>query len=116
MSTLERFVTRNGKRIEVETFPCKAKPSKARAREADLFAKVPLKWADAATRAIGSRQGFVLIWILHVAWKNKSRNFAVSNMSLARYGVSREAKRRALAKLQAAGLIGVEGYRVGPRS
>jgi len=34
--------------------------------------------------------------------------FGLSNTALARYGVSRETKRRALAKLEAAGLIKVE--------
>jgi hypothetical protein len=108
MSTLTHFVTRHGKRIEVETLPSKAKPSKARQREADLFVKVPLKWANAATRAIRSRQSFVLIWILHLAWRAKSPTFALSNTALVRYGVGRETKRRALAKLQAAGLIAVQ--------
>ena len=109
MSTpLTRFVARHGKRIEVETLPFEAQPSKARRREADLFSKMPLQWSNAATRAIGSRQCFVLIWLLHLAWKRKCTTFGLSNTALARYGVSRETKRRALAKLEAAGLIMVE--------
>ena len=108
MSTLARFITRNGKRIEVETLPSKPKASKARQREANLFVKVPLKWANAASRAIRSHQCFVLIWILYLAWKAKRPTFVLSNAALVRYGVSRETKRRALAKLQAAGLIAVE--------
>jgi hypothetical protein len=58
MSTLTRFETRHGRTFEVETLPSKTAPSKARRREADLFVKVPLPRADAATRAIGSRQSF----------------------------------------------------------
>jgi hypothetical protein len=69
MSTLTRFITRQGKRIEVETLSSQVLPSKARRREADLFIKMPLKWADVATKALGSRQCFVLIWLLHLAWK-----------------------------------------------
>jgi len=49
-----------------------------------------------------------LIWLLHLAWKRKCTTFGLSNTALARYGVSRETKRRALAKLEAAGLIKVE--------
>ena len=112
MSTpLTRFVTRHGKRIEVETLPFEAQPSKARWREADLFSKMPLQWSNAAARAIGSRQCFVLIWLFHLAWKSKSATFGLSNTALARYGVSRETKRRALAKLEAAGLIKAERRR-----
>ena len=74
MSTpLTRFVARHGKRIEVETLPFEAQPSKARRREADLFSKMPLQWSNAATRAIGSRQCFVLIWLLHLAWKRNAQ-------------------------------------------
>jgi len=109
MSTpLTRFVTRDGKRIEVETLVFEAQPSKARRREADLFSKMPLQWSNAAARAIGSHQCFVLIWLLHLAWKSKSATFSLSNTALARYGVSRETKRRALAKLEAAGLLTAE--------
>jgi hypothetical protein len=108
MSTLTRFVTRQGKRIEVETLPPDVPPSKARRREANLFIKMPLKWAATATTAIGSRQCFVLIWLLHLAWKTKAMTFKLSNAPLASYGVSRETKRRALVKLETAGLIKVE--------
>ena len=109
MSTsLTRFITRHGRQIEVETLPFEVQPSKARRREADLFSKMPLQWSNAATRAIGSRQCFVLIWLVHLAWKSKSITVSLSNAALARYGVSRETKRRALAKLEAAGLIKVE--------
>src|SRR5262249_57719397 len=96
---LTRFVARHGKRIEVEALPFEAQPSKARRREADLFSKMLLQWSNAAARAIGSRQCFVLIWLRHLAWKRKSTTFGLSNTALARYGVSRETKRRALAKL-----------------
>ena len=60
MSTLAHFVTRNGKRIEVETLPSKPKASKARQREANLFVKVPLKWANAASRAAVRRSTGVM--------------------------------------------------------
>ena len=102
------YIMRHGRRIEVETHTFGIQPSKARQWEADLFAKMPLKWADAATKAIGSRGSFVLIWLRHLAWKNNSMTFTLANGGLARYGISRETKRKVLAKLEAAGLIKVE--------
>lgn len=108
MSTLERFVTRNGRRFKVESLPPKDRPHMARKREAELFAKVPLLWAAAATKAIGSPRAFVPIWLRHMAWKSRSETFALSNADLARYGVDRQVKRRALKALTEAGLIKVE--------
>jgi hypothetical protein len=108
MSTLTRFETRHGRTFKVETLPSKTPPNKARQREADLFVKVSLPWADAATKAIGSRQSFVLIWLLHMAWKTKSTTFALSNVALAKYGITREVKGKALDALKAAGLIKVD--------
>jgi hypothetical protein len=107
-SSLTRFETRHGRTFEVETLPSKAAPSKTRQREADLFVKVPLQWADAATKAIGSRQCFILIWLLHIAWKTKSTTFTLSNEALVRYGISREVKRKALDALETASLIKVD--------
>src|SRR5262245_59991043 len=95
-NSLTRFVTSRGRRIEVETLPTKAKPSKVRQTEAQLFVKVPLTWASAAAKAIGSHQSFVMIWILHVAWKTLSQTVTLSNAALAKYGIDRKAKRRAL--------------------
>src|SRR5262245_37265834 len=97
-----QFVVREGKEIEVETLPSEARPSKARRREADLFVKMPLKWSAAAAKAIESHQSFVLIWLQHLAWKNKSLTFPVSNAPLARYGIRRWMKYRVLARLEAA--------------
>jgi hypothetical protein len=110
-NSLTRFVTRHGRRVEVETLPSKAKPSKARQREAELFVKVPLTWASAAAKAIGSHQSFVVIWILHLVWKIRSQTVTLSNAARAKHRISREAKRRALVKLEAAGLIKVKRLR-----
>jgi hypothetical protein len=108
MTDLTRFITRKGRRIEVEILPTDAKPSKARQREAKAFAKIPLQWAADAAKALGAPQSFVPIWIRHQAWKTKSLTFTLSNAALVKYGVKREAKRRALASLEAAGMIKVE--------
>jgi hypothetical protein len=75
----------------------------------DTFVKVPLWWLEQVTRAVQSpQQAFVAVWLLHLAWKAKSAAFPVPNGQLERYGVGRHTKYRALACLEAAGLISVE--------
>ena len=102
------YVIRHGRKIEVETIDTGIGPSKTRRREADLFAKVPLRWMGAAAEATRCPQAFVLIWLWHMAWRTRSRSFPLSNVALARYGISREVKRRTLVALEAVGLILVE--------
>ncbi len=104
MTDLTRFVTRHGRRIEVETLPSKSAPRRPRV----TFAKVPLKEAAAAAKATRSQQMFVWIWLQYRAWWLKRRTFPVSNMALAEYGIGQDAKLRALRALEAARLIEVE--------
>ena len=102
------YVIRRGRKIEVETIGTGIGPCKTRRREADLFAKVPLQWMGTAAKATRCPQAFVLIWLWHMAWRTRSTSFPLSNVALARYGISREVKRRTLVALEAAGLILVE--------
>ena len=74
----------------------------------DTFVKVPLWWIEQATRATKSPQAFVCVWLLHLAWKAGSTTFPLPNGRLTKQGADRRAKRRALANLEAAGLITVE--------
>ena len=75
----------------------------------DTFVKVPLWWFEQVTRAVQSpQQAFVGVWLLHLAWKAKSTTFPVPNGQLEQHGVERRTKRRALAYLEAAGLITVD--------
>jgi hypothetical protein len=74
----------------------------------DKFVKVPLWWAEQAARAVNSSQMFVCIWLLRLAWEKHSTTFPLANAGLAKWGISREAKRRALASLEKAGLISVQ--------
>jgi DNA-binding FadR family transcriptional regulator len=46
--------------------------------------------------------------MLHMTWKTKSTTFPLSNVMLARYGVSRDMKRRVLEKMEASGLIKIK--------
>ena len=102
------YVFRRGRKIEVETINTGIGPSKARRREADLFAKVPLQWVGMAAKANRCPRAFILIWLWHMAWRTRSKSFPLSNVTLARYGISREEKRRTLVALEAAGLILVQ--------
>ena len=102
-----RWVTTHGKQILVETLETPSMKARE-ARKQQQFAKVPLQWAADAAKATGTRGAMVWILLLHLAWKTKSRTFPLSNAMLARYGVSREMKRRVLEKLEARGWIKIE--------
>jgi hypothetical protein len=74
----------------------------------DAFVKVPLWWIEAATQATKTPQAFVCVWLLHLAWKAGSMTFPLPNDRLAKRGVDRRMKRKALANLEEAGLITVD--------
>jgi hypothetical protein len=99
------YVIRGGRRIEVETIETGigAKPWR---RQTNSFAKVPLEWAARAAKATRTPQALVWVILLHMAWQAKGLPFPLPNTALARYGVSREMKRRALTALEFAGLVG----------
>ena len=78
-----------------------------RKTKTDLFAKVPLWWAEQAAQATKTPKAFVWVWLLHLAWKAQSNMFHLPNARLLDRGVSPYAKRRALRELEAAGLIRV---------
>ena len=81
---------------------------KRNAKRADTFVRVPLWWLERAAQVTRSPQLFVCLWLLHLAWEAKSMTFPVPNGRLDDRGVDRQAKRRALARLEKAGLITVE--------
>jgi hypothetical protein len=83
-------------------------PSKAKR---DAFVQVPLWWAEQAAQATRTPQAMVWLWLLHLAWKERSATFRLPNERLAVRGVSRFVKMRALRDLEAAGLIQVERVR-----
>ena len=74
----------------------------------DAFVKVPLWWIREATKATDTPMALVAIELLHTAFRARSSSFTLPNGRLAKWGVSRESKRRALQRLEAAGLILVE--------
>ena len=105
-----RWVTAHGKQILVETLETPSMKA-LEDRKHQQFVKVPLQWAADAANATGTRGAMVWILLLHMVWKTKSTTFSLSNVMLARYGVSREMKRRVLEKLEASGRIKIERRR-----
>jgi hypothetical protein len=107
-----RWVIAHGKRIEVEDLDdpphVKARAAKRAKRREEAFAMLPLEWAADAAKAIKMPRTMVLVLLQYMAWKTKSQTFPLPNGLLAQYGVSRELKRRVLAKLEASGLIEIE--------
>jgi hypothetical protein len=102
-----RWVTTHGKRILIETLETPGMQARE-AMKQQQFVKLPLQWAADAAKATGTRGAMVWILLLHMAWKTKSTTFPLSNIMLARYGVSREMKRRVLEKLEASGRVKIE--------
>lgn len=74
------------------------------------FAMVPLDWAADVTEAMNTPGYMVFTLLAYLAWKTKSATFVLSNNYLKRYGVDRDAKRRALARLEKAGVIRIERH------
>jgi len=52
-------------------------------------------------------KAMVYVWLVHRARMTGKRTIAAPNGELAKYGVARETKRRALMKLEAGGVIAV---------
>jgi hypothetical protein len=69
---------------------------------------VPLAEAAAITKAIKAPKAMIGLVLVYEAWVNKGKPFALSNVKLAGYGLSRYEKYRALEEMKTAGLITVE--------
>ena len=80
----------------------------ARRRRAGRFvAPMPLEWFRLACRLPGKAAALaVVIW--HLARLRKSDTLVLTQTSLDEFGISRQAKYRALERLEAAGLIAVQ--------
>ena len=102
---MRSVVHRHGKRIEVDVvYP----PGCTRRKRKDTFVMIPLAEAAAITKAVKAPKAMVAVVVLYEVWANKGRPFALSNIKLGGYGISRYAKQRALEEMEAAGLITVE--------
>jgi hypothetical protein len=101
------YVTRHGRRIEVETLDVGAPAKAKQPPENEPFVNVPLRWAVEAAKATRSPAIIVCIHLLYLAWKTKSRTVTLSN----RDGIDPKTKDRVLRKLEAAGLVRAERHR-----
>jgi hypothetical protein len=72
------------------------------------FTLLQLQWAADTAKAANTPGAMVWILMNYMAWKTKSTTFPLSNMLLARYGVSRYAKYRILTSLEKAGRIKIQ--------
>jgi hypothetical protein len=105
-----RWIRAHGKMIVVETLdmPGTAASGARKAKREEDFAIVPLQWAAGVAKDTNTQRALVWITLLYLSWKAKSQTFPVSNVALARYGISKYIKLRTLETLAAAGRITVE--------
>jgi len=101
------FVVRTGRKIAVETIEVKGL-SLVRRRQTKAFAMMPLTEAASMFEAMNQPKAMVATVLCYQAWRTRGKPFALSNALLARYGVHRNTKYRALTELEAAGLIRLE--------
>jgi hypothetical protein len=99
---------RNGRKIAVETIEVLGIPPAPRQHKGKAFIMVPLNEAASMFKAMNQHKAMVAIVVRYQAWKAKGSPFILSNELLAKYGVHRNTKYRALTELEAAGLIRVE--------
>jgi hypothetical protein len=72
------------------------------------FIKTPLCWVDQLAKTHHRATVFVALRLLRLAWQHRDKPVTLSNLGLAEWGVTRSEKQRALAELEAVGLIAVE--------
>jgi hypothetical protein len=100
------YVVRHGKRIAVETIDTGINP-KSRVAGSWQFVKVPLAWVNRLAEIHASGSVYrVAMYLLYQAWRTRRTAVKLTNAGLT--SVSRPAKRAALCRLEAAGLIVVE--------
>ena len=75
-----------------------------RRREPFLSGAISMRWLEQAARLPG-RALHVALAIRHQSALARNGTVPLSNKQLARFGVDRDAKRRGLARLEAAGLV-----------
>jgi hypothetical protein len=80
----------------------------AKRKKVEAFAMVRLNAAARACAAVNCPKAMVYLWLVHQARKTGKNTVAVPNGALAKYGVGRLSKCRALRQYEAAGLITVQ--------
>jgi len=80
----------------------------AKRKKTAPFAVVSLPAAAKAFAVANCPKAMLWLWLLHQTRKTGKRTVAVPNGAVAKYGVNRETKRRALRQWEAAGLVAIE--------
>jgi hypothetical protein len=83
------------------------KERQTRRKRSNPFVMVDLATEAAAAHAMGTQKHFVWLLVQYLAWKEKVQTVPLSNLALAKYGIDRRSKKRALAGLERAGLVRV---------
>ena len=104
-----RTIFSHGKYMEVISAD-RTRPGRKLSGKQNDFAMVPLGWAADVTKAMNAPGYMVFTLLAYLAWKTKSSTFVLSNDYLKRYGVDRDAKHRALVRLEKAGVILIERH------
>jgi hypothetical protein len=104
-----RTIFSHGKYMKVVSVD-RTRPARKLSDKQNDFAIVPLGWATDVTEAINAPGYMVFTLLAYLAWKTKSSTFVLSNDYLKRYGVDRDAKHRALVRLEKAGVILIERH------
>jgi hypothetical protein len=92
----------------------RAKPSRQAVRteksgyQSGAFAICPLEDCAVAFKAVHALKALVWVVLLHLARVTRSETVTLANGLLAKLGVSRMTKTRALAEFESAGLVAVE--------
>jgi hypothetical protein len=98
------YITRNGRRIEVETLPSPMAPKR---RRADQYIGCPVEWLKRVLPAVKSKEQLaVAIWLHRRRAICRDEVFTVPNQDLQmELGLDRYVKYRALKWLEKAGAI-----------
>jgi hypothetical protein len=104
---LTQFALRPGQAPVVERRHQSEAVKRAAERKRKHFARVPLWWIETLTTGhCGATATMVALYLLYLDWKRGKKSFPLSNGAIP--GITRWQKGRALAKLEAMGLITVE--------
>jgi hypothetical protein len=86
----------------------KAQKKAVKALMEESFAMVPRRWMVLLKESNRAAPFKVIWWLLYRRWQSRGGPIQLSNVGLQELGVSRNSKWRALAAIEAAGLIRVE--------
>jgi hypothetical protein len=102
-----RFVTAHGRRIEVEEVVIPGLEKKSRPSSGERFARLTKERLKLLS-GLSVSAIYVYCHLLMINWQKLRKPVKLTNAALAEIGVSPDAKLRALAQLEYAGLVKVE--------